>query len=226
MTTMYARRLSRESLLGTIPAREPGKPVLSDDEKTHSSICLPVRYCQPSHVCSRSCYACQGPIAWPGALTKALAVDRLIVDEPEAAAERVLWESRGNPIRWAGSGDGAAHHLPFLRACRARGIKLWGFTKIPAFWLASRESGYNFMYSLDESMRGSPRWSWAMRHVARRWRTYLRRPKDPDRSRQVYVTFPEHGPQTPRVASVPVSRTDCPAVRSHEPCGPCRLCKG
>ena len=219
--SFYQKRLSLEKRLRG--ERDPEAPLLSWNPKTGISINLPVLNCIPTPACARSCYACQGRISFRKSLEKALAVDRWIRERPRWAAEKAAKEAKGRPIRLNGSGDLRPEHKNFIKALLSLGAKLYGFTKRPDTWVAMKEVGLELMFSIDVTM-DRKRLFWALENLPRRRLAYLRRPQDPDLSRIVYVTFPEHGPHTRNVEKVPVSRTDCPAVRRHISCLECRRC--
>jgi hypothetical protein len=219
--TIFLRRLLKERLCEGI--RNPKAPILSRNPKTGLSLNLPVRNCWPTPACSENCYACQGPSVFPAALEKAIAVDQWIRNRPHWAALKTIREARGAPLRLSGSGDMAPDHAPYLTALLWRSTRVYGFTKRPDTWRLFSRIGVRLMFSVDTTM-DSRRLSWAFETVPKQRLAYCRRPHDPDWSHRVAVTLPEHGPLTHNAEKVPVSETDCPAIRYHSLCAECRRC--
>ena len=62
------------------------------------------------------CYASQGRQYYRGAVIKSLAVNRMILKEPDRGARKAVDEATGRSIRLAGSGEVLPAHKPFLEA--------------------------------------------------------------------------------------------------------------
>ena len=114
---LYHRRLQKE--LG-IPDSEVearmrfDMPILADNHKCSVSLDLPILNCKPTKACSEVCYASQGRQFYRGAIVKSLAVNRMILEEPDRAARKMVDEAAGRSIRLAGSGEILPEHKRLL----------------------------------------------------------------------------------------------------------------
>jgi len=196
--------------------RSPYDPILSENPKTGVSLNLPVLNCRPTKICREICYACSGPISFPYACKKAVAVDEWIRQHPIWAAMKAIQEADGTPIRLCGSGDLNPAHMPFLVEIKAQGGRPWGFTRKLDMWKRCWSMHIELMFGIDVSSKH-------LEDIPPTRLAYMRRPGDPDWSNSVAVTFPLHGPRRDP-SKVPVSESDCPAIRRHIKCADCRRC--
>lgn len=220
---LYQQRLKKESAISEeeiVSRMQWDLPILSQNEKCSISLDLPILNCTPTRACSEVCYACQGRQFYRSAIVKSLAANRMINEDPERAARRIVDEAAGRIIRLAGSGE----LLPSYKAItyyidKYRG-SWWGFTK--------RVDNYQAMPRLNFSLDATTPES-VLKYVEE-WipiqkRSYLRRPGDLPPPLEVAVTFPVHGPRTNYVKEIPILEKDCPAVRkSVEWCWDCKRC--
>lgn len=220
---LYRRRLNKEQSISDeeIEARMRwDMPILSENSKCSISLDLPIINCKPTKACSEVCYACQGRQFYRGAVVKSLAVNRMIAEDPERAARKLVDESAGRVIRLAGSGELLPSHRPLVDNLEKYGGQWWGFTR--------RVDTHCFfpelMFSIDATTPAS-----VLRYVEEEIpvsrRAYLRRPEDPSAPFEVAVTFPVHGAITPYVEKTSPSATDCPHIRKTvSGCWDCRRC--
>lgn len=195
-------------------------PILSKNIKCGVSLDLPLLNCQPTLACSTVCYAAQGRQSYSKAIIKSLAVNRMILEEPERAARKAVDESRGIPIRLAGSGEVLPQHKPFLNFVEQFGGSYWGFTRR----IDTHIEIPSLMFSLDATS-SREQLEYVKENVPVNRRAYLRRAKDPACPIEVAVTFPSHGPQTNEVQEIREEDTDCPAVRKYASgCWECKRC--
>jgi hypothetical protein len=196
------------------------KPLTSENQKCSVSLDLPVQYCTPTPACSELCYASQGRQMFRRSVTKSLAVARLIEEDPERAARKIVDEASGRPVRLAGSGDLLPEHSDLARYLECHGGRWWGFTRRPDTHRAMPE----LMFSLDATTPASIL-DYVKAEVPVRRRSYLRRPEDEPPPLSVAVTFPVHGARTNLVAATPSLPTDCPGTRKYvSGCWACQRC--
>ena len=103
---VYHQRLQKEIRINEegIEARMRWDlPILASNHKCSVSLDLPILNCKPTKACSEVCYASQGRQFYRGAIVKSLAVNRMILEEPERAARKMVDEAAGRAIRLAGS---------------------------------------------------------------------------------------------------------------------------
>lgn len=219
----YRWRLQKER---AIPEAEIQKrmrwdmPLLANNHKCSVSLDLPVLNCRPTKVCADVCYASQGRQVYRKTLTKALAVYRMIAEDPEHAARKVVGEAAGRSVRLAGSGEMLPEHKTFVDYINRHGGTWWGFTRRVDTHVAFP----NLVFSVDASTPDSVL-QYVRDAVPVRRRAYLRRPKDDPSPLEVAVVFPVHGPWTSYVDKVPPHEDDCPAVRGEaESCWWCKRC--
>lgn len=122
-TNIYHRRLAMEKL--SLARRNFDETVLSTNPKTGCSLNFPVSNCRPTSACMHACYGCKGPISFPYAIDKSMAIDRWIREDPEWTARKVHVECRGRRIRLSGSGDMVPEYFPFLAKMRDLGIPMY-----------------------------------------------------------------------------------------------------
>ena len=220
---LYLKRLKKEqAVTGAEVERRASwsKPILAENSKCSVSLDLPIINCQPTSTCSEVCYACQGRQAFPDALVKSLAVNRLTLEDPERAARKIVDEAEGRPIRLAGSGELLPEHKALTDAIEEYGGSWWGFTRR----VDTHRAMPSLMFSLDATTSESVL-DYVKNEVPVDRRAYVRRPEDPPAPLDVAVTFPVHGSQTSYAKQVPYDPTDCPAVRKEvEGCWACRRC--
>ena len=104
-------------------------PILSSNHKCLVSLDLPVVNCRPSRACAEVCYASQGKQMYRPAVVKSLAVDRMIREDPERAARKMVDEAAGRAIRLAGSGDMLPEYKTLVDYIDRFGGSWWGFTR-------------------------------------------------------------------------------------------------
>jgi hypothetical protein len=105
----YQRRIRKEVPI-VLTTQEPPKELLSTNRKTKYSVNLSIAgVCQPSAVCARVCYACNGQIAMDPSMLKAARLTKYFRETDTAvAAERLYRECHRKKLkhlRWHGSGD-------------------------------------------------------------------------------------------------------------------------
>lgn len=195
-------------------------PILSENSKCSISLDLPIFNCQPTTACSQVCYACQGRQFYRHAIVKSLAVNRLIADDPEYAARKMVDEARGHVIRLAGSGEILPSHAPLVTYVEKFGGSWWGFTRR----VDTHQALPRLMFSLDATTPASVL-AYVEDSVPVSRRGYLRRPRDSPAPMDVAVTFPVHGSRTPYIKRTPRELTDCPSARKLiKGCWECRRC--
>ncbi|MBI4257909.1 MAG: hypothetical protein HY619_03045 [Thaumarchaeota archaeon] len=195
-------------------------PVLSQNSKCSISLDLPIINCKPTKACSEVCYACQGRQYYRGAIIKSLAVNRLIEEDPEHLARKMVDEAAGRTIRLAGSGELLPEHKELVNYIEEYGGSWWGFTRR----VDTHKAMPRLMFSLDATTPASVL-EYVKKEVPVDRRAYLRRPEDSPAPLEVAVTFPVHGSRTRYVGRVPEGETDCPAVRKRvEGCWLCGTC--
>ena len=220
---LYRRRLEKER--GIPPEEIQARMrwdmrVTSENSKCSVSLDLPIANCKPTEACSEVCYACQGRQAFPQALVKSLAVNRMTLEDPEHAARKMVDEAAGRVIRLAGSGELLPEHKNLVDYIEKFGGEWWGFTRR----VDTHQALPGLMFSFDMTTPGSVL-DYVREEIPVNRRAYLRRPGDPPAPVEVAVTFPTHGPQTGYTEYVPLNRTDCPAVRKRVGgCWECRRC--
>ena len=195
-------------------------PVLATNEKCSVSLDLPILNCKPTKACSEVCYASQGRQYYRGAIVKSLAVNRMIQEEPERVARKMVDEAAGRAIRLAGSGELLPEHKDLVDYIEKYDGTYWGFTRR----VDTHRAMPKLMFSIDATTPES-----VMKYVGENVpvsrRSYLRRPGDPEPPMEVAVTFPVHGSRTNYVGEIPEDDTDCPAVRKWvEGCWACKGC--
>ena len=219
---VYLHRLEKERAITEeeIAARMKWSlPVLSENQKCSVALDLPVTNCVPTAVCAAVCYASQGRQYYRKSVIKALAVNRLIAEDPEHVARKMVDEAEGRYIRLAGSGELSPEHNTLVDYLEQFGGKWWGFTRR----VDTHQAIPKLMFSIDRATPDQVL-QYVREHVAPEHRAYLRGPRDPPPSLEVAVTFPVHGPLTNYVADVPLHETDCPATREGVKCWTCQRC--
>lgn len=220
---LYRRRVEKEQNILEQQIQERmrwDKPLLSQNSKCGVSLDLPLINCKPTNACASVCYASQGRQYYSRAIIKSLAVNRMILTEPERAARKVVNESQGVPIRIAGSGEILPDHKPFLDSIEEYGGSYWGFTRR----VDTHHAIPSLMFSFDATS-AEQQLHYLKEHVPVHRRAYLQRNKDPPAPIEVAVTFPTHGPQTNQYKTIPVQSTDCPAIRKTvKGCWECQRC--
>ena len=192
----------------------------AENSKCSVSVDLPIVNCQPTKACSEVCYACQGRQAFPQALVKSLAVNRMTLEDPEHAARKIVDEAAGRVIRLAGSGELLPEHKNLVDYIERFGGEWWGFTRR----VDTHQALPGLMFSFDMTTPAAVM-EYVEEEVPIDRRAYLRRPGDPPASLDVAVTFPVHGARTNYLKDIPTEDTDCPAVRKKvEGCWGCRRC--
>ncbi|MCL0099559.1 hypothetical protein M1O55_01665 [Dehalococcoidia bacterium] len=98
--------------------------------------------CQPSKVCSDTCYALSGPITWPNSLNKHKANEQICRNSPSDFAHMVINECKNLLkkddqffLRWNGTGDlfeEAVQSLVFVSRELPK-MPIWAVTRIPRF---------------------------------------------------------------------------------------------
>ena len=194
-------------------------PVLSKNSKCSISLDLPVENCVPTGACAAVCYASQGRHYYRKALIKSLAINRLIAEDPERVARKMVDEAAGRSIRLCGSGDILPEHKTLVDYVESFGGTWWGFTRR----VDSHRVLPDLMFSIDATTTSSVM-QYVQDQVPVRRRAYLRRPTDPPPPLEVAVTFPTHGPWTNYADQTPRHETDCPAVRDEVKCWQCQRC--
>ncbi len=195
-------------------------PILAQNHKCSISLDLPVANCLPSRICAEVCYASQSRQVYRRAILKSLAVNRLIAEEPEHVARKMVDEAAGRTIRLAGSGDLLPEHRALVDHIKTLNGEYWGFTRR----IDTHREMPDLMFSTDASTPDSML-QYVDEIVPVKRRAYLRRPEDSSAPLEVAVTFPVHGPWTNYVAAVPAHKTDCPAVRGRtDGCWQCKRC--
>ena len=220
---LYQLRLAKEQSIPEtdIQARMRWDlPIISENMKCSISLDLPILNCKPTEACGEVCYACQGRQFYRRAVVKSVAVNRLIAEDPEHVAQKMVDEASGRVIRLAGSGELLPTQKTLVDYLEKLGGSWWGFTRR----VDTHQALPALMFSLDATTPTSVL-KYVEENVPVSRRAYLVRPKDPAPSLEVAVTFPVHGARTPSVKKVPVYSTDCPAARKAvEGCWRCRRC--
>lgn len=220
---LYQRRVEKEGAITEDEISDRAKwhlPILSNNYKCSVSLDLPLKNCVPTKICQQVCYAAQGRQFYRKSVVKSLAVDRLILDDPEHVARKMIDESAGRIIRIAGSGELLPKQTELMTYLEQLGGQWWGFTRRPD----THRSAPSLMFSFDATTPAR-----AMKYVQESVppdrRAYLRRPEDPASPIEVVVTFPVHGPMTAYTTKVEPHYTDCPFDRSRvEGCWSCQRC--
>ncbi len=153
------------------------------------------------------------------ALIKSLAVNRMIAEDSERVARKMVDEAAGRSIRIAGSGEILPEHKTLWDYVEDFGGSWWGFTRRVDTHRAIPE----LMFSIDATTTDVVM-EYVRDEVPTRRIAYLRRPRDPPPSLEVAVTFPVHGAWTNYADEVPCHETDCPAVRGKVKCWECQRC--
>lgn len=222
-TNLYQRRLKKEHNITDEEIKERMRwdmPILSENSKCYISLDFPVLNCKPTKACSEVCYACQGPQFYHKAIVKSLTVARMIQEDPERTANKMIYESAGRPIRLAGSGELLPSYKEFIEYLEEYGLSWWGFTRR----IDTHQEIPRLMFSLDATTPDDVL-DYVHDCVPRNKRSYLYRPGDPKPKLKVAVTFPVHGPLTNYVSKQKQKKSDCPAVRKLiEGCWECRRC--
>jgi len=117
--------------------------VLSHNKVTGWSVNFPVQStCQPTKVCSKTCYALFGPVTWKNSLNKQKVNEYLCKDSPEIFAERVIKEcvkkiSRDKQffLRWNGTGDLFPESIRAIELISSAlpDLPIWLVTRIPKY---------------------------------------------------------------------------------------------
>ncbi len=220
---VYKRRIAKELSIPDDEIRQRMRwemPILSTNQKCSVSLDLPVLNCAPTKACAEVCYASQGRQIYRKALTKSLAINQMIAEDPERVARKMVDEAVGRPIRLAGSGEILPEHKTLTSYIERFGGNWWGFTRR----VDTHRALPKLMFSIDaESPAASLQYAREDVPISRR--AYLRRPQDPSPPLEVAVTFPVHGAWTNYVDEVPHHATDCPAVRGQvDTCWQCQRC--
>ena len=222
-TNLYQLRIQKETALSEEQIQERIRwdmPVLSSNPKCSVSLDLPALNCTPTAVCAEVCYAAQGRQIYRKAIIKSLAVNRMIDDDPEHVARKVVDEAAGRAIRLAGSGEILPEHNALVDHINRLGGEWWGFTRR----IDTHRALPNLMFSLDASTP-DPVLQYVRQEVPTRRRAYLRRSGDAPPPLEVAVVFPVHGPRTDYVDTTPQHERDCPAGRKEiAGCWRCRRC--
>ena len=220
--TVYEVRLQKERGITEEDIQERmrwGLLVLSSNSKCSISLDLPIHNCLPTKVCAAVCYASQGTQFFRKSIIKALAVNRMIAEDPEHVARKMVDEAAGRSIRIAGSGEILPEHRTLVDQIKKYGGSWWGFTRRVDTHRAIPE----LMFSIDATTTDLVM-EYVQEEVPTRRLAYLRRPRDPPPSLEVAVTFPVHGAWTNYTDEVPFHDTDCPAVRGKVKCWECQRC--
>ncbi len=221
--SLYGARRAKELSISEveITGRTPwDRPTLSANAKTGISLDLPLTSCVPTAACAEVCYASQGRQYFRASVVKSLAVSRLIDQDPERAARKIVDEAGGRAIRIAGSGEVLPTHRALLEHIDHHGGSWWGFTRR----VDTHRVLPDLMFSIDATTP-APALDYVAAEVPVRRRAYLRRPQDGPAPLDVAVTFPVHGSITRYVEQVPRDPTDCPEIRGEVTgCWGCRRC--
>lgn len=221
--SLYKRRIQKELAIPEEDIRQRMNwemPILSTNHKCTVSLDLPVLNCNPTKVCAEVCYASQGRQLYRMSVIKSLAINRMISEDPERVAYKMVKEAAGHPIRLAGSGEILPEHRILIDYIQKYGGSWWGFTRR----VDTHRALSKLMFSIDAATPAASI-KYAHDEVNVRRRAYLRRPRDSPSPLEVAVTFPVHGPWTNHIDRVPHHRTDCPAVRKEvEGCWQCQRC--
>jgi hypothetical protein len=220
---VYRLRLQKEKKIPEDEIQERmrwDKPVLSANQKCSISLDLPVLNCRPTKVCAEVCYASQGRQLYRKTLSKALAINRMIDEDPERAARKMVGEAAGRAIRLAGSGEMLPEHKMLVDCITRYGGSWWGFTRR----VDTHNALSDLVFSIDASTSASVL-QYVSDAVPVQRRAYLRRPGDAPPPLEVAVVFPVHGLWTSYVNTVPSHEADCPAVRGDAAsCWWCQRC--
>ena len=130
--SLYERRKNKELAIRDEEIQKRmqwSMPILAQNSKCSVSLDLPILNCKPTRACSEVCYACQGRQSYHRAIVKSLAVNRLIEEDPQHAARKIVDEAAGRPIRLAGSGELLPEHKELADYIEKYGGKWWGFTR-------------------------------------------------------------------------------------------------
>jgi len=221
--TLYEQRLKKELSVPDESVKSRMRwdmPILSENSKCAVSLDLPIINCKPTKACSEVCYACQGRQFYRRAIVKSLAVNRLIAEDPEHVARKMVDEAAGRTIRLAGSGELLPQHADLVKYIEKYGGSWWGFTRR----VDTHKAMPRLMFSIDATTPASVL-EYVRNDIPVSRRAYLRRPGDLPAPMKVAVTFPVHGARTPYTEYVPSSERDCPAVRHLvKGCWACRRC--
>lgn len=221
--TLYQRRLAKESIISEekILARMRwDMPILSYNSKCGISLDLPFTNCLPTKICAEFCYAAQGRQNYKKAVIKSLAVNRLIIKDPEHVARKMVDEAAGRTIRIAGSGEIIPEHKALLEHVENYGGKWWGFTKR----VDTHQALPELMFSLDATTPKATL-EYVQDYVPVSRRAYLIQSEETKPPLEVAVTFPIHGPWTNKVPLTELLATDCPAARKEvSGCWQCERC--
>ena len=220
---LYERRLKKELSIPEEIVRARMRwdfPILSENSKCSVSLDLPIINCKPTKACSEVCYACQGRQYYRRAIIKSVAVNRMIEEDPERVARKMVDEAAGREIRLAGSGEILPEHktlVDYIEKCHGA---WWGFTRR----VDTHKALPRLMFSTDATTPAAVL-DYVASEVPVSRRAYLRHPVDPPPPFEVAVTFPVHGSRTRYVEYVTQEESDCPSVR-HEVkgCWACRRC--
>jgi len=135
-----------------------GEKILSYNKVTGFSRNLPIApTCQPTKVCSTTCYFAKGGTSWPNSLKKQHRLFNSIKDDPGTMAQRLADECGKSTLtflRWNGGGDLFAESVQMLnRFARLKpDLPVWVTTRLPEL-AAQVESQANVFvhFSLDGS---------------------------------------------------------------------------
>ena len=220
---LYVRRRDKEKAISEeeITARMRWDlPVLSSNSKCSISLNLPIQNCLPTAACASVCYASQGFQYLRKSIVKSLAVNRMIQDDPERVARKMVDEAAGRNIRLAGSGEILPSHKDLLSYIENFGGTYWGFTRR----IDTHKTAPSLMFSIDATTPTKVM-DYVRNQVPANRRAYLRRPRDPPSPIEVSVTFPVHGHLTNYTEMTPLHETDCPVDRKRvDGCWSCKRC--
>lgn len=108
--------------------------IISDNGKTGVSINFPIKgHCRPTKLCSNSCYAKSGSMAYPNSKKKQQYVSDYFAD-PDNDMLQIIVESRNsNTVRLNGSGDILPSHLNniLILAVGCPNTMFYGMTRKP-----------------------------------------------------------------------------------------------
>ncbi len=221
--SLYQKRIQKELGITQAEIKERmdwSKPILAQNSKCSVSLDLPLLNCKPSSLCSEVCYAAQGRQNYRRAIIKSLAVNQMILENPQQAALKMVVESGGIPIRLAGSGELLPEHNNLVHYIELYGGTYWGFTRR----VDTHQSIPKLMFSFDQSSTEETL-EYIRDQVPVNRRAYLRNINDPVAPFKVAVTFPVHGSQTNLKDRIEKDPTDCPAARKYVAgCWACKRC--
>lgn len=117
--------------------------VLSGNKVTGYSVNFPIgSTCQPSKLCSNTCYGLKGPITWSNSLNKqaknlawCTQDSQSFVDKLELECKRLISKDAMFYLRWNGVGDLFQASIDALKELNRRvpEMPIWCVTRIPVF---------------------------------------------------------------------------------------------